>query len=63
MSNGFLWGLIGSDVILNAVKNLSGCNNGCAIPEILRSAQDDRWGGLVGWFCVGFCFLLFCKTL
>ena len=30
------------DVILNAVKNLSGCNKGCAIPEILRFAQDDR---------------------
>ena len=29
-------------VILNAVKNLSGCNKGCAIPEILRFAQDDR---------------------
>ena len=41
----FWWGLIGSDVILNAVKNLSGCNKGCAIPEILRSAQDDRRGG------------------
>ena len=38
----FLWGLIGSDVILNAVKNLSGCNKGCAIREILRFAQDDR---------------------
>ena len=36
------WGLIGSAVILNAVKNLSGCNNGRAIPEILRFAQDDR---------------------
>ena len=39
------WGLIGSDVILNAVKNLSGCNNGGAIPEILRFAQDDRCRG------------------
>ncbi len=41
-------------VILNAVKNLSGCNNvraiieGRAIPEILRSAQDDDWGGFSG---------------
>ena len=31
-----------SFVILNAVKNLSGCDKGCAIPEILRFAQDDR---------------------
>lgn len=39
----FLWV---SFVILNAVKNLSGCDKGCAIPEILRFAQDDRleWG-------------------
>ena len=41
-SGGFLWVLVGSDVILNALKNLSGCNKGCAIPEILRFAQDDR---------------------
>ena len=34
------------------MKNLSGCDKGCAIPEILRFAQDDRLEyGLVrfGW--------------
>ena len=51
---------MGSYVILNAVKNLSGCNKGCAIPEILRSAQDDRWGGAeVGSFGLhGFLWVL-----
>ena len=55
------WVLVGSDVILNAVKNLTGCNKGCAIPEILRSAQDDRWGGAE--VVVGFSFFFFSKTL
>ena len=46
-SCGFLWVLMSSDVILNGVKNLTGCNKGCAIREILRSAQDDRRGGFL----------------
>ena len=52
-------GLLDSDVILNAVKNLSGCNKGCAIPEILRSAQDDRRGGTEVGLLVFFFFLFF----
>ena len=41
---------MGSSVILNGVKNLSVCNNGGALPEILRFAQDDigvGFGGLL----------------
>ena len=40
--------LFSKNVILNAVKNLServvgrAIVDGCAIPEILRSAQDDK---------------------
>ena len=41
---------MGSVVILNGVKNLSVCNKGGALSEILRFAQDD-----VG---VGFCEFL-----
>ena len=53
-SGGFLWWLIGSDVILNAVKNLSDCNQGCAIREILRFTQDDRCsGGGFLWGLIG----------
>ena len=48
-SCGFLWV---SFVILNAVKNLSGCNKGCAIPEILRFAQDDSRNVFL-WVLVG----------
>ena len=47
---GFFWVLVGSFVIPNGVKNLSVCNKGRALPEILRFAQDD-----VG---VGFCEFL-----
>ena len=36
-----MWVLVGSFVILNGVKNLSVCNKGGALPEILRFAQDD----------------------
>ena len=40
-SDEFLWVSV---VILNAVKNLSGCDWGRAFREILRIAQDDRCG-------------------
>ena len=41
-SNEFLWVSV---VILNAVKNLSGCDLGPTFREILRIAQDDKRGG------------------
>ena len=52
---GFLWVLVGSFVILNGVKNLSVCNKGRALPEILRFAQDDIGVGFCGflWVFVG----------
>jgi hypothetical protein len=57
-SLGFFWVLVRSFVILNGVKNLSVCNKGGALPEILRFAQDDMdvgFGGFGGfwWVFVG----------
>ena len=59
-SCGFSWVLVRSFVILNVVKNLSeridvgAIVDGCALPEILRFAQDDIGVGSRGFsriFC------------
>ena len=51
-SFGFFWVLVSSFVILNGVKNLSVCNKGGALPEILRFAQDDIGVGSFGFLWV-----------